>query len=149
MDNILPNSKPKANEISMHQYGFLNFKMTLFSYINKDSGILARYRFALLVDRDSKIQDFDGTTSYLEDVIMTYGGYATVEAFPEVRWDCMNVVVGYPKPSWKKYCVKLYSVNLITDAISTLKFDHKSRCQYRILMPPSFALNVSNLSKLI
>lgn len=149
MDTVLPNSKPSAEEVLIHQDGYLDFRMTLFSYINKDTGLLARYRFALLVDRDYKSEDFDRTTSYFEEVIMTYGGYASVKSFPEVRWDCINVVIGTPRPRWRKYSVKLYSINLLTDAINTLKFDFKTICQYRIVMPPSVALNICNLSQLI
>lgn len=149
MDTILQDSEPNPDEISMHQDGFLDFRMTLFSYVNRDTGLLARYRFALLVDPDNKIEDYDRITSFFETVIMTFGGFATIETVPEVRWNCVNVVLGAPNPSWGKYCVKYYSINLITDAITTLKFDFKTRSRYRVLVSPGVALNFSNLSQLI
>lgn len=148
MDTILPNSKPKPDEVAMHQYGLLNFRMTLFSYIS-DDGLLTRYRFTLLVDADNKIQDLDRTTLYFENVIMTYGGFASVETAPEVRWDSVNVVLGAPNPCWGKYCLNLYSSDLITDAIDTLKFDFEARDHYKVLMPLRHALNLSNMSRLI
>lgn len=149
IDTILPVSKPNPDEISMHNFGLFKLRMSIFSYISKKTGLVARYRFAILMDPEKKVENCDRLASNFANAIIYYGGFATIESHPEVRWNAINIVLGMPKPSWGKYCVNLYSYKLVKDATNTFKFDHAARDRYKILMPLRPTLNMHNICQLI
>lgn len=149
VDNVLPKSKPKPAELFVHQFGLKNYRLALFSYINPKSGCLSRHRFCVIYQPEKKSVDYDRVVNSYKTGIINYGGFATVELVPEVRWNAINVMMGDPKPSWTQYHVNLYSFRLVKDASQSHTFDYTDIDRYKLSLKPPSRVNINYLSQLV
>lgn len=127
--------------------GLTKYNMTMFSYLSTDDGLLRRHHISVLIDPQNA-KEFRMAFEF-KTAIINGGGFASVLTAPEFRWNTINVVLGKVKRSWAHYCIKLYNVQLLTDSISSGRFDPTSLDKYRIIQKRPFTLNINYISTLV
>lgn len=149
VENVLPKTRPRPDELLVHQHGLIKYRLALFSYINPKSGCLARLEFRIIYQPEKKSVEYDRIVSSYKSGIISYGGNATIENVPEVRCNVINVMMGDPKPSWVEYHVNLYSFRLVKDATVSETFDFSNIEKYKLSLKPTTRVNINYMSQIL
>lgn len=151
MDTVLSKQRPTLSELWCHRHGVLNSNWAIYSYLNEQTGLLARHHITLLVNPVSPNFDgeFDLAIKY-KDTIFELGGICSVSTVgPDIRHFAINVVIGIPPQKWANFYVKLYSPLLFIEVLEKKKFDPTAIGQFLIPMQPPSRLNLEYISKLV
>lgn len=148
MDEILPKRTPSPF-VLLCQQTLKQTPLAIFSYTDKEDGLLKRYHITIVCDEKSKhIEE----AKYCSAKIISYGGDSTVFFRPEVRWNSINLLaVPTQSPIWLRwYHVKFYSIDLLRESIKTKKFDINDIEKYELkCKQPIPPLNIHYFSKLL
>lgn len=123
--------------------------LAIFSYFGKEDGLLKRYIFTLVTDKENISPDDHVLAYQYKDEIISKGGIAAVRTAPQIRWNSINVVIGPICKAWSQYLIKLYSLQLIQDALDSKIFDTSQLEKYRIVIARPPRLNLANIAKLV
>lgn len=151
LDTILPKTVPTDDELWWHKTGLFQTSMTLFSYIDAVTGLLARHYITLLVDPDRVKSSTMDLAFSLKKTIINHGGMSAVLSEPNVRFSSILVVIGPLKESWQHYLLPLHSSDLIKEALASEKFDFASISKYQLSRNKEthFCLNINYVSQLM
>lgn len=139
---------PSEQVVWWHKNGLWQRDMTIFSYL-KDDGLLRRNIFNLVVDTDNiSPEEFELVNSYQEE-ITNKGGIALLRQTPEIRFDAINVVIGPIRKEWSNFFIKLFSIDLIKDALKTKRFDSDNLDVYQIPPKRPPTININYIAKLV
>lgn len=143
----LPKRKPSKAVLWWQKRGLQQLGLTLFSYNDKDDGLLRRHRFALLVNPNSK--KAERIALHFQRLITDNGGISSIVPVPDISWNCTNLVVGAPKVSWANYFCSLFSVEMVDHVMKTGKFNSAAMRKFRLPSHRPLSLNVFYLISLM
>lgn len=141
----LPKRKPSKAVLWWQKRGLQQLGMTLFSYNDEDDGLLRRHQFAILVDPNSKRAGRIALNFHR--LITDNGGISSVVSVPEIRWNCINLVIGTPKRSWANFFVPLFTVDMVSHVIKTGRFNSAEMRKFRLPNQRPLSLNMFYLMR--